>query len=63
VDHYEIQRKLNRYFYQWHAILKDLDPAAKLLATRPTFWLSLLHHHGGDDELEILHPDSTIPVD
>ena len=43
VEHYEIQRRINQYFEDWHAIPKTLDPAARHLAVDPLWWLTLLH--------------------
>jgi hypothetical protein len=43
IEHYEIQRRINQYFQDWHAIPKTLDPAARHLAMDPIWWLTLLH--------------------
>jgi hypothetical protein len=62
-DHYEIQRLVHAHLFRWHAIPKNLDPAAEKLAKDPEWYKTLLHYDPEVHQGQPLHRESKIPLE
>ena len=62
-DHYEIQRLVHAHLYRWHAIPKNLDPAAERLAKDPEWYKTLYHYDPEVHQGLPLHEESNIPLE
>jgi hypothetical protein len=56
-----VTEALKTFFKDWHAIPKNLDPAANQLARNPEYWRTLLHYEETGTP-QPLHKRSKIPV-